>query len=488
VQLANYAAAARSYRRPLIWFTAIPVAIWIVTAGIGIGIALRMPDFPKNVPGNVREEVFLQTQEVERRFVRNMLAIPAVMFLIGAGASLSVHLKEMLGNPNSRLTPDLQRTHLVLASLLIAIFTVAAPLAAASQVDIGMSAATVVAWSLTLFAASALIVHWFPYALPPAVAIACLFIGLASRGRGSSWSLNPTTTWALIIVSLGGLTSIGWRLAHLHEGMFEYHRRWKAEPRDSRGFPWFFPQGDMRVGRRAVAPVAETLLGRALRWHAAWKTMWVALGLGLFVGGILGAMAALKGFAIPEYVGSPNVAYLAIFPVVMLMGPSRRYLIEELVRPPSRREQVRAVGLAMAAVVVVGWLLIQTVGVLAIVIWGRSGTSVAGIWESVAFSLCCLPVLFGAAVWPYRTSILFMTYSALFGVMASFLLTPLRLSGSVLVGTAPAILIVGLWLTRASYLRWVNHDAVPGPALFGSGAVDGGGNRPLMPRKLQSHR
>ena len=84
MQLANYA-AARSYRRPLIWFTAIPVAIWIVTAGIGIGIALRMPDFPKNVPGNVREEVFLQTQEVERRFVRNMLAIPAVMFLIGAG-------------------------------------------------------------------------------------------------------------------------------------------------------------------------------------------------------------------------------------------------------------------------------------------------------------------------------------------------------------------------------------------------------------------
>jgi hypothetical protein len=213
--------------------------------------------------------------------------------------------------------------------------------------------------------------------------------------------------------------------------------------------------------------------------------MWMALGLGLFIGGILGAMAVLKGFAISEFIGSPNVAYLAIFPVVMLMGPSRRYLIEELVRPPSRREHVRAVGLALAAVVVVGWLLIQMVGVLAILIWGRSGISVAGIWEAAAFSLCCLPVLFGAAVWPCRTSFVFMTYSAFFGVMASFLLTPLRLSGSELVCAAAPILFVGLLLTRTSYLRWVNHDAVPGPPLFGSRESAGGWDRGVAMQRLR---
>ncbi len=415
----------------------------------------------------------------------NLLVIPSAMLLIWVGATLSVHLKDMLGNPDSRLIPGLQRTYLVLASLLIAIFTVAAPLAAASQVDLGMSAATVVAWSLTLFTASASIVHWFPYALPPVVAIGCLFIGLASRGRGSSWSLSPATTWALIIFSLAVLTHIGLRLAHFHEGMFEYRRRWKAEPRDSRGFPWFFPPAGVRIGRRDGSPVAETLLGRALRWHAAWQTMWVAVGLGLFMGGMLGAMALLKGFTIPELIGSPNVAYLAIFPVITVIGPSRRYLIEELVRPPSRREHVCAVGMALATVVVVGWLLIQIVGVLVIVIWGRSGTSVAGSWEAVAFSLCCLPVLFGAAVWPCRTSFVFLTYSALFGVMGSFFLAPLRLSGSELVGTALAILTVGLLLTRASYLRWLNHDAVPGPPLFGSRESDASWDRGVAMQRLR---
>jgi hypothetical protein len=485
---ANYLAAARTYRRPLVLFAALPVAIWITSVVSAVGFMQRMQDFPGGLQMNVHRDTFRQMRRVERMAAFNLLTIPSAMLLIWVGATLSVHLKDMLGNPDSRLTPDLHRTHLALASLLIAIFTVTAPLAAASQVDVGMSSASVVAWSLTLFSVSALIVHWFPYALPPLFAIACFFIGLASRGRGSSWSLSPTTAWALIIVSLGGLTHIGWRLGHFNEEMFEYHRRWKTEPRDSRGFPWFFPSKDMRVGRRAGSPVADTLLDRALRWHAAWKTMWVALGLGLMMGGILGAMALQKGFSIPDFVGSPNIAYLAVFPVIIVVGPSRRYLIEELVRPPSRREHVRAVGLALAAVVVVGWLLIQLVGVLAILIWGRGGTSVAGFWEAEAFSLCCLPVVFGAAVWPYRTSFLFMAYSAMLGVMGSFLLTPLRLSGSALVCAAASILLIGLWLTRASYLRWLNHDAVPGPPLFGSRESAGGWDRDVALRKLRSGR
>ena len=309
-----------------------------------------------------------------------------------------------------------------------------------------MSSATVVALSLALFTSAAFLVHWFPYALPPVFAIACFFFGLASNGSRSWWSMSPTTSWALIIVSLGGLAFVGLRLARFHEGMFEYYRRWKAEPRDSRGFPWFFPLAEVRIGRRTGSPAVDTLLGRALRWHAAWQTMWVAVGLGLFMGGMLGAMALLKGFTIPELIGSPNVAYLAIFPVIIVMGPTRRYLIEGLVRPPSRREHVRAVGLALAAVVVVGWLLIQMVGVLAILIWRRNGTSVAGSWEAAAFSLCCLPVLFGAAVWPCRTSFVFLAC-----------ICAVRSNGIVFPDTAE---IVGI---RAGLCRRINPDCRPLP-------------------------
>ena len=190
-------------------------------------------------------------------------------------------------------------------------------------------------------------------------------------------------------------------------------------------------------------------------------------------------MAVLKGFAISEFIGSPNVAYLAIFPVVTVIGPSRRYLIEELVRPPSRREHVRAVGLALAAVVVVGWLLIQMVGVLAIVIWGRRESSVAGIWEAAAFSLCCLPVLLVPRSWPYR--IVVRLYDLTRRRLRSHGIVPPDTAEAVWIRSwsvpALAILFVGLLLTRASYLRWLNHDAVPGPPLFGSRESEGGWDR-----------
>jgi hypothetical protein len=483
VELANYRAAARTYRRPLILFAAVPVPVWIIS----LVIAWQMQGLPTGGGLNAPEDILRETRSLDRHIAFTMLTIPTAALLICAGAVLSVYLKEMLGNSTSRLVPNLQRTHLTLAALFTATFTVLVPIVAASTVDLGMSTATAVALSLALFASAAFIVHWFPYALPPVIAIASFFFGLALNGSRTSWSLSPATTWGLIIVSLGGLTWIGLRLARLHEEMFEYHRRWKAEPRDSRGFAWFFPSGDMRLGKRAGSPVADTLLGRARRWHAAWRTMWVAVGLGLFVGGMLGVMAHLNKFSIPELVGSPNVAYIAIFPVVTLvgLGPSRRYLIEELVRPPSRREHVQAVGLALAMVVLVGWLLIEVAGVLVILIWGHAGASMAGIWESAAFSLCCLPVLFGAAVWPYRTSLVFFAYSAMFGVMASFFLTPLKLSGSELTWAAAAILFVGLLMTRASYLRWLNHDPVPGSAIFGTRELDGGWNRGFTMQKLR---
>ena len=252
------------------------------------------------------------------------------------------------------------------------------------------------------------------------------------------------------------------------------------------GFHVFLPSKAMRFERRGGSLPADTLVGRALRFHAAWQTIWVARGLGLAMGAALGALALPKGFAIPDFVGCPTVAYLSICPLVTVLGPSRAYLIEELVRPPSRRDHVRGVGLAMGTAVLVTWLVIQVVGVVMIAIWGRSGTSAAGIWESVAFSLCCLPVFFGAVVWPYRTSAVFLAYFALFGVMLTFFLTPLRFTNSELVFASASILLVGILLTRALYLRWLNEEVEPGPPLFGLRELEGIWDRAFALRNLRS--
>ncbi len=353
-----------------------------------------------------------------------------------------------------------------MAGVLAGIFTVAVPLAVCVGLGWSGSCLTVVAFALALFTLSAFFIHWLPQGFP-ALAVGLALFGLVAineKGHGSSWSPPTSILLLLLAVSIAGLASVALRLARFNEEMVEYHRRMKMTGVREAGLWRFLPVRDLRCWRTSGLPLSDGLVRRAAHWHAARRTIWTAVGIGPLLGCLIAALALFRGFSVGELIGSPNIPYLAVFPVMTALIPQgRRYLAVEVLRPQSRTQYVRGVGLALAIMLLVCWLLLLLTIFAVFLLWGTPihFPPIGSLWQSVSFSMCCLPLAFGIAVWPARTSAPFFAYSAMFGVMASFALIPLRLNGISAIEWGLAclgLLGVGLLMTRQSYVRWLSVD------------------------------
>lgn len=482
-----YRAAARAYRRPMFFLLGVPLALSVsslILAGTGLRLEREMldpPGFPREVRAKIQAlqppELVEQAAQTRRVLLVTCLGPSCGALFIGFGIAMSVHLKEMLGDPTSRLIPGLAQAHLTLAGVAVVTGAVASPLAASLALGVAGSALTFVAYPLAIFALSACVAHWRPLALP------AIWIAIAVLGFGASFSgkidalMEPSAAQAaaMLAASIVCVIVVGARLAGFNEEMPEYHRRVPLRVGDmfgaSRGaanaaFWWFPPTRDMLSWRRQRSSLEENVFQRAWHWHAAARpTSWIVL-MGPFQGGVIAMTAVLYRFSIPELIGSPSISYLAVFPVMMLLGPNRRYLANESLRPHSRKEFVNAVGLSLAAMATVLWLLILAAACVVMVIVKREFPPAPDLLRSIAFSMCCLPILFGIAAWPYRTLLIFYGYMGMFGVMSSFLLIPVRLQGfsPVMLGLiCLGLAAIGVLMVCGSYVRWLNDDLGASP-------------------------
>jgi hypothetical protein len=453
----HYLAVARTYLRPmfLLWSVAFACSLCEIATSLRLDLRLReiSPD---------GWSIGLMAWSIN------------AMVLAWLGVLISAHLKELLGSPNSRLTPNLIGRHFAMVGLITVVFAIGIPLAIAFGFGFSDSRLTVVALLLVAFAIGAFLGHWSPnfaaIVAPMAVILLC--------------NLNPSllqqtgATLIAIVLSFGALLVVAFRLGRFSEEMPEYRRRMQmpfARP-DTRfvspnaavgGWDWLrlVPiRRDFRALSRRGGLANESLIERALHWHAVWRIVWPAVGAGAWIGCLLAGMALLRGYSAPELLGSPCIPYLAVFPALRVLGPkqNRPLLAGEFLRPLSRKEHVRAVGLALAAMVVLCWLLMLTTAFSVLLLFSSDVPSMPNLLQSLGFSMCCLCVAFGLAVWPYRTSAVFYVYSAFFGVMASFELTPLRwnkIAGVELGWVSVGLFVIGIFVTCRSYLRWLNHDA-----------------------------
>jgi hypothetical protein len=396
----------------------------------------------------------------------------SAMALAWLGVIVNVHLKEMLGSPNSRVTPNLIGPHLTVATI-IAAFAIGIPSALAFGFGFRGSHLTAVTLLLAAFSIAAFLAHWFSYV----AAVVGPLIVLLLCDPDPSWSPSLSATLTAIVVSSAALLALAFRFRRFNEEMVEYRkrmqvsspwsdRRWGSYNGALGSWNWVLfvqTRQDFRALRRSKAFAMKNTIQRALHWHAAWHTVWPAIGVGVFLGCLVAEVALISGFSIPELLGSPNIPYLAIFPALRLLGPqqNRPYLAAEFLRPESRKEHVNAVGLTLASMVLLCWLLMLSAAFVVLLLVGRNFPSLQNLMQSVGFSMCCLVMAFGLAVWPYRTSVVFFVYTAMFGVMGSFALTPLRqdrISGFELGLVSAGLLVIGVFVTRWSYLRWLNHD------------------------------
>jgi hypothetical protein len=232
---------------------------------------------------------------------------------------------------------------------------------------------------------------------------------------------------------------------------------------------WFSPTKNMDFSRSRGSNLPESAFERARHWHAANRFALPLVLMAPFIGGLIGVMTHLNRWSLQQLVGCPNLSYFAVFPAIILLGPQqRRFLAFDSLRPYSRREFANAVGLALVTLVAASWLLMLTTACLVALCFHPELPSAAGLLRSILFSISCVPILFGVAAWPHRTVLVFYAYMGLFGVMASFTLIPLRLDEFPtprLELISLGMLAIGLLITRASYVRWLNEDLDPLPVV-----------------------
>jgi hypothetical protein len=485
-----YLAALRTYRRPLFWVF-VPLFAMSIVSLVITSSALRLtrdllapPDLPAEARAKLQE---LQTHELlaqagqARSLMVLTLAPGCGLLFIWLGVAMSIHLKEMLGNPTSRLTPGLARAHLAVAGVVALVVTVAFPFAAAlavGSVDSSLAHASlvIVACAVSIFAVAALLAHWRPWATVAIWVGFGLLVGLgATTARVDLlWMPSAVQAAAMLAISILCVMAVGARLACFNEEMSEYHQRFPTRVGDVFGtspglagwanplYLWFSPAKDLRFSRSRGANLPESVIERARHWHAANRSARLLVLIAPFIGGLMGVMARLNGWSLQQLVGSPNMSYFAVFPVIALFGPQyRRFLTLESLRPHSRREFANAVGLALATMVAASWLLMLMTACLVTMFFHQEFPSARDLLRSILFSGSCLPILFGVAAWPHRTMLVYYAYMSLFGVMASFALIPLRLDefpGPRLELISLGILAIGLMITRASYVRWLNED------------------------------
>jgi hypothetical protein len=395
------------------------------------------------------------------------------------GATMSIHLKQMLGNPHSRFMPGLQRAQLTIAGILSFLFVITMSFVLSATVSpfLGARDVSVVcaAFSLAVFAIAVSLTHFFPNAIAFLFCMAMLMplIG-ETRSAGGAVRL-PSTLESLLIISfsIACLASIVWRLTRLNEEMPEYHRRFDTTGQQ-RGPIWPVPSRAIRSWRRRTSPMETGIVWRASHWGAARAPIIPAVGIGLGLGVVVGGVAGFVTHAsIPQLIGSPNIPCLAAFPAFTALGlQNRRYLEMELLRPLSRDEHVRAIGLALAACVSTSWLFMLVTS--SVVLWfaGTAAPSIGSLLPSAVFSACCLPLIFGIAAWPYKTSAAYYAYTASFGIMGSFALLPLdvgKFSPAIWGLGSIGLLAAGLFVTKCAYVRWLNFEFTSNSSTLNAG-------------------
>jgi hypothetical protein len=479
----------------MFWFSCVPVALSVlsvVIASVGLRVerdlaappiltaeaqakfqALRTPEY-LDLAANARRMILVAT-----------LGPSSCILFVWLGIVTSVHLKEMLGTPTSRLIPGLARTHLALAGVFVVVLTFAYPLAASLALGLVDSWFVFVACALSIFALSMCLAHLGPLALSAIWVVVALFAFAMILKDDVVRVPSATQAAAMVAASTVGAMIVGARLAGFNEEMPEYRRRFPTRVGDLFGtspgpagsvnplylwyapYLWFSPAKDRHFSRSRGANLPESIIERARHWHAANRSARSLVLLAPFIGGLMGAMAHLNGWSLQQLVGSPNMSYFAVFPVIMLLGPQyRRFLALDSLRPYSRREFANAVGLALVTMVAASWLLMLTTACIVTLCFHPEFPSAVGLVRSILFSSSCVPILFGVAAWPHRTMLVFYAYSGLFGVMASFTLIPLRLDEFPIPRLeliSLGMLAIGLLITRASYVRWLNEDldAIP---------------------------
>jgi hypothetical protein len=399
------------------------------------------------------------------------------------GMLLNGHLTEMLGSPRSRVTPGLHRAHLLVAGAIVVVFAVLIPLATSLSI-LGLESPNlaIVAIACVTCSAPALL-----DVLPFTQALSWLLFGWIFFLGGSGWIANrwpPSTTDSLLLLgfSVICMAVLAVRYSRFHEEMRGYANRKWTKPisgsRETNGDDMFegsrswealrvpVPRNLRSFGGQSPGP-GEGLWRRARHWNAVWRVVWTSILIGVLLGGLPLALDFQSPGALSR--GVFAISFLFGVPLLGLRRPGsvfqpldRILLANEFLRPFSRVQHVRAVGLVLVGSAVGGVLLAAMIPMFGLwFLTGRSAVNAETVWTILA-GTAWFPVLFGVGVANLKPEesiaviALCLSCYVLFALLLGFCGD--RLMGIPLGIMCAAIAAFGVALTRAAYRLWLNRD------------------------------
>ncbi|MCK4340194.1 MAG: hypothetical protein KAY37_00535 [Phycisphaerae bacterium] len=395
----RYRAAAMTYIRPA---TSIPMAALLM--------AVLFPILTSSPPYNVK-------------YITSI----GLMFVLLEASFLAYHVKEQIANYRSTVMPRFCTPHIVVA------LTFSLVLILLHTLLLGVFGASILG-ALAIFSmclATGLWVHHFH----PGVIGVVLLVGVASlvgtlvlipivdKSSNSylyvielilSGSPAPaTTTLILSIVVIAGWVV---RLMHLNEEMFEYHLKLPFTESDQKA-----QRDRIRANEQPPGMAARFDRLRGYVGSGTWKrvrhwqlgnapTTWIltVLCITLFVVYYLVTMAT----GIPkEYDGTPIpggfigfalfVFFLPYLGALRVVGRGCDLGYESL-RPCSKPQLVRELGLAAALDMFTAWAMLIVVWGLTIAIWNRVAITPLELLVIILFSIGGNVFLFGVTAWLMR--------------------------------------------------------------------------------------
>jgi hypothetical protein len=414
------------------------------------------------------------------------------MFAYFNACVLGVLLRDSLAHPWASLLPHYRKKHL-LVTTLIALFFLGIPMFSMEFVGTSDIAPTSVAVIfLTCLAAGLWTLHH------PVLGVLAFPFLLFAMAPSSSPALagflagtNPAASAALVFISLIALWAFAWRLLELNEEMFEYAiaRLWGDLLR-GRGQTFQGQIDDylaaLPAERRAALQNFDSLKNpftnlkevENLSGHSE-RSLWQRLRLWRFGTAPTRASASVGGlmlitpiFILPfVWAGLPARNTVVIFSVQVMMNPfniwlfwfkRRHHLGYESLRPRTRQEFVRELGLALLWDITLCWLGGVLFMGIAAAIWAPELLQVKNI---ILFILCTGAgqlCAYAMGVWPLKRGVVASVSCTLCAFMVIGNWTVWTMDGSIGVEANVAIASVLAAASVATiplaYRRWCRAD------------------------------
>jgi hypothetical protein len=403
------------------------------------------------------------------------------LFVLGTFAAvLYGHLSETVGSERGRLTPGLAQAHLIVAGALVSIVTVVIPLVL-SLATYGLRGPHLAVGGVALaeFSIPCYLFRWNRWGdrlwqIPLAIA----FTLAAPIAMRAAWFPTNAEVAGLFLISFACLFGVANHWLHFDEEKLPLRDRAgdasKSWEWAGRGFAYILrlltPSRLRRPGRRGYA-VREGLWRRALHWDAGWWNIATAAQLGTLMGFPIAVMSLIqakfihKPFELHRSVFIIFVPLCACLPIAWVLSPpTRRYWINEFLRPYSRQQLVQAAGVAVALSALVGGSIL--VGIPLAAAWIMSGACPVTEAELSTLALALSGALSFFALcganWRAPRSYLLLILVVIVYTVAVWtpVLEPNRVSHLEVTIRALGLLILGTGITAAAYRSWLNRDVV----------------------------